>query len=153
MRLIKAALLMIATVIAFSSVAADNKKYESMTDVGNDYYMDIRNGKIYGIYDIPKPDPSDAVGYWFNCSDPITQRVTVVSVSPDERTIKTFKVKDSDGNYETYDISPIYKDIPNFARGYISSLIKQDAKIKLTSRICGSGGYPTFVSAEPIKKS
>ncbi|MBC8951144.1 hypothetical protein [Xenorhabdus sp. TS4] len=153
MRLIKAALLMIATVIALPSVAAENKKYESMVDAGKDYYMDIRNGEIYGIYYAPKSKPSDALGHWFNCSDPVIDRVTVISTSPDERTIETFKVKDSDGNYETYDISPIYKDIPNVARGYIRYLIKQDAKIKLTSRICGSGGFPTFVSAEPIKQS
>ncbi|WP_338805132.1 hypothetical protein WDV76_08900 [Xenorhabdus griffiniae] len=152
MRLIKAVLLMIATVIALPSLAAENKKHESLTDVGNGYYMDIQGGEIYGIYDIPKPDPNDVVGYWFNCSNPVTRQVTVISTSPDERTINTFKIKDSDGDYETYDISPIYKDVPNFARGYISSLVKQDAKIKLTSRICGSGGYPTFVSAESIKK-
>ncbi|MBC8949378.1 hypothetical protein [Xenorhabdus sp. TS4] len=153
MRLIKAALLIIATVIALPSLAAENKKYESMTYVGNDYYMDIRDGEIYGIYDAPKNNSSDVSGYWFNCSDPVTKRVTVISVSPDERTVETFKVKDSDGNYETYDISPIYKDIPQYAYNYIRYLIKQDAKIKLTSRGCGSGLYPTFVSAESIKQS
>ncbi|PHM63949.1 hypothetical protein Xsto_03479 [Xenorhabdus stockiae] len=153
MRLIKAALLIIATVIALPSLAAENKKYESMTYAGNDYYMDIRAGKIYGIYDVPKNNSSDVAGYWFNCSAPVTERVTVVSVTPDERTIEKFKVKDSKGDYATYNISPIYKDIPDFARGYISSLIKQDAKIKLTSRACGSGGFPTFESVEPIKKS
>ncbi|WP_446469411.1 hypothetical protein [Xenorhabdus stockiae] len=149
MNLIKAALLMIATVIALPSLAAENKKYESMVNVGNDYYMDIRNGEIYGIYDAPKPFDKKH-GPWTGCSDPVTENVTVISVSPDERTIETFKIKDSKGNYETYDISPIYKDIPQYAYNYIRYLIKQDAEIKLTSRGCGSGLYPTFVSAEKL---
>ncbi|OTA14763.1 hypothetical protein Xvie_03467 [Xenorhabdus vietnamensis] len=55
MRLIKAVLLIIATVIALPSLATENKKYESMVNVGNDYYMDLDNGKIYGIYYVPKP--------------------------------------------------------------------------------------------------
>lgn len=123
-----------------------NEKHESMVNVGNDCYMDLRNGKIYGIYDDPKP--IDGVSPWLGCSDPVAERVTVISTSPDERTVRTFKVKYSDGDYATFDISPIYKNIPNYARGYINSLIKQDAKIKLTSRLCGSGGFPTFVAAE-----
>ncbi|WP_446471056.1 hypothetical protein [Xenorhabdus stockiae] len=143
MKLIKAALLIIATVIALPSLAAENKKYKSMTDAGNNFYMDIRNGEIYGIYYDPKP--IDGVSAWIGCSDPSTDLVTVVSTLPDERTIEKFKVKDSKGDYATYDISPIYKNIPNSARGYISSLIKQDAKIKLTSRACGSGGYAILV--------
>ncbi|WP_047680951.1 MULTISPECIES: hypothetical protein [Xenorhabdus] len=151
MRLIKAVLLIIATVMALPSLATGNKKYESMTDAGNNFYMDIRNGEIYGIYYAPKP--IDGVSAWIGCSDPFTDRVTIISTLPDERTIEKFKVKDSKGDYVTYDISPIYKDIPNFARGYISSLIKQDAKIKLTSRVCGSGGFSTFESAELVKKS
>jgi hypothetical protein len=151
MRLIKAALLMIATVIAFSSVAADNKKYESMDYAGHNFYLNIQNGKIYGIYYVPELIDHDKP--WLGCSDPVTEIVTVVSVSPDDKTVDTFRIKTSKGDYSTFDISPIYKEIPNFARGYVSSLIKQDAKIKLTSRICGTGGFPTFVAAEPVKKS
>ncbi|WP_340620311.1 hypothetical protein [Xenorhabdus siamensis] len=148
MRPIKAALLMIATVIALPSLAVENKKYEHMLNVSDDYYMDIRDGEIYGIYDVPKPIGGKSP--WMGCSDPFTENVTVISVSPDERTIETFKIKDSKGNYETYDISPIYKDIPQYAYNYIRYLIKQDAKIKLTSRGCGSGLYPTFVAAEKL---
>jgi hypothetical protein len=147
MRLITAALLVIITVISLPSLAAENKKYESMLNVSNDYYMDIRDGKLYGIYDVPKPIDKDG-NAWEGCSDPVTERVTVISTSPDERTVETFKVKYSDGDFATFDIEPIYKDIPNYARGHISTLIKQDAKIKLTSRGCGSGMFPTFVAAE-----
>ncbi|REF28622.1 hypothetical protein BDD26_3561 [Xenorhabdus cabanillasii] len=147
MNLIKAALLMIVTAITLPSVVAENKKYESMLNVSDNYYMDINNGKIFGIYYAPKLIDKDDKP-WMGCSNPFTRNVTVISTSPDERTIDTFKVKDSEGDYETYDISSIYKDIPNYARGYIRYLIKQDAKIKLTSRVCGSGAFPTFVAAE-----
>ncbi|WP_340611904.1 hypothetical protein [Xenorhabdus bharatensis] len=151
MRPIKAALLIIATVMALPSLAAENKKYESMFNAGNGFYMNIDNGKIYGIYYVPKP--LNGVDPWLNCSNPVTQRVTVISTGPDDSTVDTFRVKTSKGDYETFDISPIYKDIPNFAYGYIRLLIKQDAKLKLSVRICGSGGFPTFESVEPIKHS
>ncbi|CDH33903.1 hypothetical protein [Xenorhabdus bovienii] len=150
MNSIKALLLLaISTMVLVPVVSvADpaNEKHESMVNVGGDYYMDLRNGEIYGIYDDPKP--INGIDPWKGCSDPVTERVTVSSTSPDERTIETFKVKNSNGDHETFDISPIYKDIPNYARGYIRLLIKQDAKINLTSRGCGSGIFPTFVAAE-----
>ncbi|WP_426576674.1 hypothetical protein ACP179_20310 [Xenorhabdus stockiae] len=147
MRLMKAILLIFVTVVALPSVAVENKKYESMLNVSDDYYMDIRDGELYGIYEVPKPIDKD-IDPWMGCTPPITKRVTVTLTLPDERNIKTFKVKYSDGDYETFDISPIHKDISNHARGYIRSLIKPDAKIKLTFRECGNGAIPTFVSAE-----
>jgi len=123
----------------------NNNAFAGMVNVSGDYYLDIKDGGISGIYYEPKEDGD--MSPWTGCSSPVKEKVSIISVIPDERTTESFKVRDAKGNFETYDISDIYTDIPNYARGYIPLLIKEGGKINLTYRLCGSGGFPSFVSA------
>lgn len=124
---------------------ARHVELNKMVNVSEDYYLDINNGNIDGIYYEPKK--TGDMSPWTGCSSPVKEKVSIISVAPDERTAETFKVKDSKGYVETYEIADIYDDIPNVYRGYIPLLIREGGEIQLTSRACGSGMFPSFVSA------